>query len=250
MKIGFFYKKGEEKGFYGALYGGKVRKLNDFLLSNEWEEYELSELDISVPANPSKIVAVGLNYSRHAEEMKGKIPEEPVLFLKPPSSILPHKGKIIYPASAGRLDYEAELAVVISKTAKNIEAGEAPEHILGYTAFNDVTARDLQAKDGQWTRAKGFDTFAPFGPFIETAIADPGKLKIQAVLNGEVKQDSNTSNMIFDVFTLVSFISKVMTLYPGDVIATGTPEGIGPMRKGDEIIIRIEGLDDLVNRVA
>ncbi len=185
----------------------------------------------------------------HADEMKDKLPEEPLLFIKPSSSILAHKQPVIYPESVNRLDFEAELGVVIKTTAKNIEIKDASDYILGYTCFNDVTARDLQAKDGQWTRAKGFDTFAPFGPYIETEIDNPQKLKIQSILNGEVKQNSNTSDMIFPINFLVSFISKIMTLYPGDIIATGTPQGIGPMQKGDRIIIRIEGLDDLENSI-
>ncbi len=253
MKIGFFNKKGEIeglRGFFGEVIGESVIRLSpDFQRTGKGEE-SLSELEILTPEKPSKIVAVGLNYRRHSEELKFDIPKTPLLFLKPSSSILPHKGKIIYPAESGRLDYEAELAVVIKHTAKQVPPGEAVNYILGYTAFNDVTARDLQALDGQWTRAKGFDTFAPFGPFIETKIGDPQKLRIQAILNGKVRQDSNTAEMIFDVYTLVSFVSRVMTLYPGDIIATGTPEGVGEMKKGDEIIIRIDGMDDLVNTVA
>ena len=147
-----------------------------------------------------------------------------------------------------RVDYEAELAIVIGRDASNVSEEEALGCVLGYTAFNDVTARDLQKIDGQWTRAKGFDTFAPFGPTIETEI-EPGGLRIQAILNGEVKQDSTTSDMLFGVKQIVSFISQIMRLEAGDVIATGTPEGIGPMQKGDEIAIRIEGLDELINRV-
>ena len=257
LKIGFFYKKGaidagdaltSDSGFYGEVAGENVFRLGkDFQRTGGTEK--LSGLLISAPSKPTKIVAVGLNYLRHTAEMNFKIPETPLLFLKPPSSILPDKGRIIYPASSERVDYEAELGVVIKKTAKNVYEPEAAGCILGYTAFNDVTARDLQSLDGQWTRAKGFDTFSPFGPYIETGL-NPGNLRIRAILNGKVRQDSSTADMIFSVFKLVSFISSVMTLYPGDVIATGTPGGIGEMKRGDEIIIRIEGLDDLVNTVA
>ncbi len=249
MKCGFFYKEKETDGFYGIVYNDKVRSINNLIEKQEIEEYELKDLKIGVPVRPSKIVAVGLNYRFHAEELKNKLPEEPLIFLKPSSSILPHRGTIIYPDSVKRLDYEAELGIVIKKTAKRIKKEEADNYILGYTAFNDVTARDLQTKDGQWTRAKSFDTFAPFGPFIETELKNPGNLKIQAILNDEIKQNASTSDMIFGISELISFISHIMTLYPGDVIATGTPEGIGPMNKGDQITIRIEGLEDLVNYV-
>ncbi len=263
LKIGFFYKKGAldagdalntAGGFYGEVNGENVFRLgNDFRkvegAGGARDAEKLSGLEISAPSRPTKIVAVGLNYLRHTEEMNFKLPETPLLFLKPSSSILPSRGSIIYPSSSSRVDYEAELGIVIKKTAKNVTEQEAAGYILGYTAFNDVTARDLQSLDGQWTRAKGFDTFSPYGPFIETELK-PGNLRIQAILNGAVRQDSSTADMIFGVFKLVSFISSVMTLYPGDVIASGTPGGIGEMKRGDQIIIRIEGLDDLVNKVA
>jgi 2-keto-4-pentenoate hydratase/2-oxohepta-3-ene-1,7-dioic acid hydratase in catechol pathway len=177
------------------------------------------------------------------------LPDEPVLFLKPSSAVVASGSSIVYPESSSRVDYEAELGIVIKTEARNVSESEAASVVLGYTAFNAVTARDLQSKDGQWTRAKGFDTFAPFGPYIETELKNPNDLAIQAILNGKVVQDSRTSDMIFPVEKIISFVSKVMTLYPGDVIATGTPEGIGSMKKGDEIVIRIEGLEDLVNDV-
>ncbi len=249
MKIGFFNKKGENGRFPGEIAGGVVYKLDENLERTGDKGIEEGGLEILAPVNPSKIVAVGMNYRRHAAELNSKLPGSPLLFLKPPSSILPHKGSIIYPPGTERVDYEAELAVVIGKKAKTIEPAEVKDYILGFTAFNDVTARDLQAIDGQWTRAKGFDTFSPIGPFIETKLENPQRLKIQSILNGSVRQDSNTADMIFGIDILISFISKVMTLYPGDVIATGTPEGISGMKRGDKIIIRIEGLDDLVNTV-
>jgi 2-keto-4-pentenoate hydratase/2-oxohepta-3-ene-1,7-dioic acid hydratase in catechol pathway len=180
--------------------------------------------------------------------MKDRIPAEPVLFIKPPSSVIGHGYNIIYPKQSSRVDYEAELGVVINKRAKDIRPGHGKDYILGYTCFNDVTARDLQKIDVQWTRAKSFDTFSPVGPFIVTGI-DPGNLSIKSKLNGEVKQSSNTNNMIFDVFKLVEFISGVMTLEPGDVIATGTPSGIGPMNKGDVIEIEVEKVGTLSNKV-
>lgn len=174
------------------------------------------------------------------------LPEEPLLFLKPASSVIGPEDRIILPPQSARVDYEAELAVVIGKTAKNVKRGQAQGYIKGYTCLNDVTARDLQGKDGQWTRAKGFDTFCPIGPWIETEI-DPADLKIELFLNGEIKQQSTTSNLIFNPARLVEFISGVMTLFPGDVIATGTTSGIGPMKAGDKVEVRIEGIGSLIN---
>jgi len=176
------------------------------------------------------------------------IPSEPVIFIKPSTAVIGPGEAIIYPRSAARVDYEAELGVVIKKKARNVPAGNAAEYIEGYTCFNDVTARDLQKKDVQWSRAKSFDTFAPIGPCVKTDI-DPSRLRIRSYLNGELKQDSNTSDFIFDVPRLVDFISGVMTLLPGDVIATGTPSGVGPMGPGDEITVEIEGIGRLTNRV-
>ncbi len=211
-------------------------------------EYALDKVAVLPPSKPTKIVAVGLNYRDHAKEMNMAFPDEPVLFLKPPSSTLAHGGEIRYPKQSHQVDYEAELGVVISRRARHVKAEHAKDYIAGYTCFNDVTARDLQTKDGQWTRAKSFDTFAPFGPFIVTDI-DPRKLAVQAKLNGKVMQSSNTDNMIWDASQLVEFISGVMTLEHGDVIATGTPAGVGPMNKGDIIEIEIEKVGTLRNKV-
>ena len=197
---------------------------------------------------PSKIVCVGLNYRDHAEELKMEIPEHPILFLKPPSSLIFHEEAIVYPFQTQELHYEAELAVVIKNRIKNISEEEAPKHILGFTCANDVTARDLQRIDGQWTRAKSFDTFCPLGPKIVSDL-DPGNLEIKLYLNGEVKQRSNTSNMIFAVNYLISFISQIMTLEPEDVILTGTPPGVGPMKIGDVVEVEIEGIGRLKNKV-
>ncbi len=197
---------------------------------------------------PSKIVCVGLNYRDHAEELKMPIPAHPILFLKPPSSLVFHGDAIIYPSQTKELHYEAELAVVIKDRTKNVTVEEAPKHILGFTCGNDVTARDLQRLDGQWTRAKSFDTFCPIGPGIVSGI-DPDNLNIKLYLNGELKQSSNTSNMIFGVNYLVSFISGVMTLLPEDVILTGTPPGVGPMEKCDRVAVEIEGIGRLENVV-
>ncbi len=206
------------------------------------------DVKILPPCSPSKIVAVGLNYSDHAKEMKLKIPDFPALFLKPSSSVIGSGDYIIYPPMSKQVDYEAELAVVIGKTASYVSEADAAQYILGYTCLNDVTARDLQAIDSQWTRAKGFDTFAPLGPVIETEL-DGDNADITLRLNGEVRQHSNTSNFIFSVNNLVSQISKVMTLNPGDVITTGTPSGIGPMKPGDIVEVDISGIGILKNTV-
>jgi 2-keto-4-pentenoate hydratase/2-oxohepta-3-ene-1,7-dioic acid hydratase in catechol pathway len=211
---------------------------------------EIKITKLLAPALPGKIIAVGLNYRDHALEMGLALPEEPIVFMKPSTSVIGPGDEIIYPAQSNRVDYEAELAVVIAKQCRNVQAGEAGDVILGYTCMNDVTARDLQVKDGQWTRAKSFDTFAPLGPWIVTDIADPDNLAITSRLNGEIKQSSNTNNLIFNVFELIEFISSVMTLEKWDIIATGTPAGIGPMMRGDEVEIVIEGIGALTNRVA
>ncbi|WP_455240933.1 fumarylacetoacetate hydrolase family protein [Methanothermobacter tenebrarum] len=200
------------------------------------------------PVNPSKIICVGLNYKDHADELGMEIPEEPIIFLKPPSSIIGDGEFIIYPNMSREVDYEVELAAVISKEAKNVGREDAEDFIAGYTILNDVTARDLQRKDGQWTRAKSFDTFCPIGPWIETDI-NPHELEISLHLNGELRQYSNTQNMIFDVYELVEFVSNIMTLKKGDIIATGTPPGVGSMKPGDEIEASIEGIGTLKNKV-
>lgn len=197
---------------------------------------------------PTKIVCVGLNYTEHAGELKLKIPKEPVIFLKPPSSIIYDKDDIVYPPKVKRLDFEAELAAVIKKRARNIKPKEASAYILGYTCLNDVTARDIQKKDGQWTRSKSFDTFCPIGPVIETNL-DPSDIKIESCLNGILRQSSSSANLIFSVYELVAYISGIMTLLPGDIISTGTPSGVGPMRPRDVIKVRIEGIGVLRNRV-
>ncbi|MFH1618088.1 MAG: fumarylacetoacetate hydrolase family protein [Candidatus Margulisiibacteriota bacterium] len=199
---------------------------------------------------PSKIICVGLNYKDHAAEMKMPIPAEPVLFMKPPTTVIYNNDNIVYPKMTGNLHYEAELAIVIKGKAKNVAEEDVEKYILGYTCANDVTARDLQSKDGQWTRAKSFDTFCPIGPeIISPKDLDVNNLSIKAFLNDELKQSSNTSQMIFKPSYLVSFISRIMTLLPDDVIITGTPPGIGPMRAGDKVEIEIEGIGKLTNKV-
>lgn len=208
----------------------------------------LSDVRLLAPVLPSKIVAVGLNYRDHAKELGKEIPGEPLLFLKPPSALNHPGADVVYPADSRRVDYEAELAVVIGKVAKNVRSAEAASVIYGYTCINDVTARDLQARDVQYTRAKGFDTFAPLGPWVETEVS-PEALSVRCTVNGEMRQDGNTREMDASVFRLVEFISRVMTLYPGDVIATGTPPGVGPLRVGDTVTVEIEGIGALSNRI-
>jgi 2-keto-4-pentenoate hydratase/2-oxohepta-3-ene-1,7-dioic acid hydratase in catechol pathway len=211
-------------------------------------EFDLSRVRLLAPAEPTKVVAVGLNYRDHAQELGQTLPEEPLLFLKPSTTVIGPGEPVRMPLQSSRVDYEAELGIVIGKITKGVNAAEARDHILGFTCLNDVTARDLQVKDGQWTRAKGFDTFCPIGPWIETDL-DPADLSVELFLNGELKQKSRTSNLIFDPLRLVEFISSVMTLCPGDIIATGTPSGIGPMKEGDVVEVTIEGIGTLSNPV-
>jgi len=231
----------------GKVRGGSL-SVEDNRIVSSGDVLALQDVELLAPCQPSKIVCVGLNYTEHARELKMAHPAEPVLFLKPPSAILGPGGQIVYPPSSRQVDYEGELAVVVGKRCKNISAEEAEKYILGYTCFNDVTARDLQRKDVQWTRAKSFDTFAPFGPWI--AKIDPSNANIETRVNGAVKQKSNTSDLIFDISRLVEFISHVMTLEPGDLIATGTPPGVGPLQKGDVVEVEIEGIGILRNSVA
>ncbi len=197
---------------------------------------------------PSKIVCIGQNYRAHIAEMGKTVPEEPLLFLKPPSAVIADGMPIERPGGYERVDYEGELGVVIGRRAHRVTREQALEHVHGYVCVNDVTVRDLQKKDGQWTRAKGFDTFCPIGPRIATGL-DPAKLRITTRVNGVIKQDSSTSDLIFDVPTLIAFISRHMTLEEGDVISTGTPSGVGPLVPGDVVEVEIEGIGVLRNPV-
>jgi len=210
-------------------------------------DFSLDDVKLLAPAVPSKVICVGLNYVEHARELKMDLPENPIIFLKPPTAVIGPGADIIMPSSSTQVDYEGELGVVIGNRCKDVPASKAEDYILGYTCFNDVTARDLQGKDVQWTRAKSFDTFAPMGPYIEKI--DPADLNIQTRVNGKIKQDSNTSDLIFSVPELVEFISEIMTLLPGDVIATGTPPGVGSLKSGDVVEVEIERLGTLRNRV-
>jgi 2-keto-4-pentenoate hydratase/2-oxohepta-3-ene-1,7-dioic acid hydratase in catechol pathway len=239
---------------YGILEGEKISVLwstpyGDGLKNTVGEMVSLPAVKLLAPCEPGKIVALGLNYRDHAAEFGHPIPDEPLIFLKPSTSVIGPDEDIVYPAMSRRVDYEAELAVVIGRPCRNVPPEEVRGYILGYTCFNDVTARDLQKKDGQFTRSKSFDTFAPLGPWIETEIPDPDNLTVEAYLNGERRQHSSTRNLVFTVGELVGFISRIMTLLPGDVIATGTPAGVGPMRPGDVVEIRVEGVGTLRNRL-
>jgi 2-keto-4-pentenoate hydratase/2-oxohepta-3-ene-1,7-dioic acid hydratase in catechol pathway len=211
--------------------------------------YPLPDVRLLAPVLPSKVVAIGKNYADHAREMGGEPPDEPVIFLKPSTSVAGPVDAIVRPVRMSKqVDFEGELAVVIGRLCREVPAARVPEVIFGYTCGNDVTARDLQARDGQWARAKGFDTFCPLGPWIETDL-DPGDLELSTLVNGEVRQRASTALLLHDVSALVSYVSAVMTLLPGDVLLTGTPAGVGPLEEGDEVSVRIQGIGTLTNRV-
>lgn len=211
--------------------------------------WPLADTRLLAPILASKVICIGKNYAAHAAEMGSEAPENPVIFIKPNTSIIGPQASIRRPKSSDRVDYEGELAVVIGRPCRDVKASAAKDVILGYTVGNDVTARDQQKADGQWTRGKGHDSFCPLGPWIETEL-DPSDLEIRTELDGEVKQRSRTSLLLHDVGEIVEWISAVMTLLPGDVILTGTPEGIGPMTAGQEVSVTIEGIGTLTNPVA
>lgn len=241
----------DKKAEYGIWDGESVQSLAATpyrQLKGRSRYHKLSDLKLLPPCTPSKIVALGLNYHSHAREVKMPVPAEPLIFLKPSTSVIGPEDNIVYPESSQRVDYEGELGVVIKTRTWRVSTKEAMTHVLGYTCFNDVTARDLQYRDKQWTRAKSFDTFAAIGPCIETEL-DPDNVYLETYLNGELKQQTNTSDLIFSVPELVSFISHIMTLLPGDIIATGTPSGIGPMKPGDTVEVKIEPIGTLRNYV-
>jgi 2-keto-4-pentenoate hydratase/2-oxohepta-3-ene-1,7-dioic acid hydratase in catechol pathway len=198
---------------------------------------------------PTKIVCIGRNYADHAKELGNEAPSEPIIFLKPPSAVIPPEAAIVMPPQSQRVDFEGELAIVIARKAKNVSRAHWRDYVLGFTCANDVTARDLQKKDVQFTRGKGFDTFCPVGPVIETDL-DPSALRLVTRVNGEVKQNGNTRDMIFKCDFIIEFITSVMTLCPGDVILTGTPAGVGPLNSGDVVEVEIEGIGTLRNHVA
>jgi 2-keto-4-pentenoate hydratase/2-oxohepta-3-ene-1,7-dioic acid hydratase in catechol pathway len=215
------------------------------------ESLKLGDVTLIAPVQPSKIVCIGLNYHAHVDASfsADKVPERPLIFLKPPSSIIGPGDTIVHPPESERVDYEAELGVVISRRGRHIKAEDADDYIFGFTCVNDVTARDLQKVDGQWSRAKGFDTFCPVGPWIVTQL-DYQDVLVEGIHRGEVKQSGRTAQMIFDIPYLIAYISAAMTLNPGDLISTGTPSGIAPMLPGDTIEVKIEGVGSLINTVA
>jgi 2-keto-4-pentenoate hydratase/2-oxohepta-3-ene-1,7-dioic acid hydratase in catechol pathway len=236
---------------YGILLNDEITELvsDDYpLRSLQQKTHRTADVRLLAPVAPSKIIAVGLNYRDHALELGMRPPENPILFLKPPTTVIGPGEPIVYPAMSRQVDYEAELGIVIKDRIHRIIPEDARKHILGYTCVNDVTARDLQKADGQWTRAKSFDTFCPVGPWIETDLV-PDDLLVESYLNGERAQSARTSQFIFGIDYLLSFISQIMTLEPGDLILTGTPAGIGPMQAGDEVEVRIEGIGSLMNKV-
>lgn len=249
MKIIRFEYQGKKS--YGYLEDGQISIISGDIFNQPQKTGEkllLTEVRVLSPLLPSKVVGLGLNYRKHVEEIGFDLPKEPLIFLKPPSAVIGHLDTIQYPADTKRVDFEGELGLVIGKTARMVEEEDALDYVFGCTVANDVSARDYQDREGQWTRGKGFDTFCPLGPVIATGI-DPDNLSIKSRLNGKTVQDSTTADQVFNNAKLVSFVSKVMTLLPGDVILTGTPSGIGPMEKGDEIEIEIEGIGVLKNIV-
>lgn len=237
---------------FGVVSGDEVEILaGDPLYSGiakTGEKVSLSAVKLLAPVIPrSKVVCVGKNYADHAKEMDSAVPEQPVIFIKPNTSVIGPDDAIVWPAMSQRVDHEAELAIVIGKICKDVPKERVKDVIFGYTIGNDVTARDLQKVDGQWSRAKGFDTFCPLGPWIETEI-DPSDLAISAEVDGQVRQSDRTSSMIFDIPTIINFISQVYTLLPGDVILTGTPAGVGLIPVGSTVSITVEGIGTLSNR--
>jgi 2-keto-4-pentenoate hydratase/2-oxohepta-3-ene-1,7-dioic acid hydratase in catechol pathway len=250
MKIYRF--RAEGRVAYGVLQGETLYPVEgsifeDFTVGPAG--HPVGAVTLLAPCEPTKIVAVGRNYQDHAAEMGNPLPEEPLIFLKPSTAVIGPHDPILYPRMSHRVDYEGELALVIKRRVSQLGDDEPVEpYILGYTCFNDVTARDLQEKDKQFTRAKSFDTFAAVGPCLALGL-DPSRLEIKTFLNGKLRQSSNTRHLIFPVPRLVRFISRVMTLLPGDIVSTGTPAGIGPMNPGDAVDIQIEGIGTLSNRV-
>ena len=236
---------------YGLTDGETVTLISDEPFA-AWEPEGMLPFDhahLLAPVVPTKVVCVGLNYKAHIAEMGHEFPTEPVIFLKPSTAVVGPGDPIPIPADAGRIDYEGELGVVIGRRTHRASTAEAHANVLGYTCGNDVTARDLQSIDGQWTRAKSFDGFCPLGPWVATGVEDPSALTLETRVNGELRQRAETADMLFDPFELVSFVSHVMTLVPGDVVLTGTPGGIGPLKVGDSVEVRISDVGSLVNPV-
>ena len=249
MRIARFSVEGDVS--FGVVEGDEVAALSSHPfgpVSFSGARYALSDVRLLAPIIPSKVVAIGKNYADHAREMGGEPPAAPVMFLKPSTAVVGAGDPIARPASVGRLDYEGELAVVIGRLARDVPRERALDAVLGYTCANDVTARDQQQADGQWSRAKGYDSFCPLGPWIETDL-DPAGARVTTTLNGDVKQDAATSLLLHSVPDLVAYVTAVMTLLPGDVLLTGTPAGVGPMDVGDEVSVTVAGIGTLTNPV-
>ena len=237
-------------GLYGILDGDKVIETHGLFNTDFGEDHLAGAVRFLSPVLPSKIICVGRNYVDHAKELGNEVPTEPLIFLKPLSSLITHGDSIVYPPQSSRVDFEGEIGLVISKRGRHIRPEDAMDHIFGYTCVNDITARDLQKKDGQWTRGKGFDTFCSVGPWMVSKDEfDLSKTTLRTKLNGELKQEGTPGQMIFNVGAILAFVSSFLTLEPGDLIATGTPAGVGPMQPGDHVTVEIEGLGALSNTV-
>jgi 2-keto-4-pentenoate hydratase/2-oxohepta-3-ene-1,7-dioic acid hydratase in catechol pathway len=244
------FQKGEDI-FYAKVVEGELFRLRGEVFGSpsfDKKPTPFKGLKTLTPVAPSKVIAIGLNYADHAREQNKPLPKEPLFWLKAPTSLIPDGGKIEIPYPDHRTDYEAELAIVIGRRTRNVTPAAAPRYILGYTAAEDISDRTIQNAESQWARAKSFDTFTPLGPYIETKL-DPQDLTIQLFQNGQLRQNSSTSQLIFNCAQLVSFVSTNLTLLPGDVIVTGTPSGVGPIQSGDRLEVRIQGLTPLVNTV-
>lgn len=249
MRIARFSAGGDVS--FGVVEGDEVAALTSHPfgpLSFTGDRHPISGVRLLAPVIPSKVVAIGKNYADHAREMGGEPPAAPVMFLKPSTAVVGHGDPIARPPSVERLDYEGELAVVVSRLCRDVPAERALDVVLGYTCANDVTARDQQQTDGQWSRAKGYDSFCPLGPWVETEL-DPAATRVTTTLNGDVRQDAKTDLLLHDVPTLIAYVSAVMTLLPGDVLLTGTPAGVGPMEVGDEVSVTVDGVGTLTNTV-
>jgi 2-keto-4-pentenoate hydratase/2-oxohepta-3-ene-1,7-dioic acid hydratase in catechol pathway len=251
MRIIRYQIADSKKPKYGWLLDDKVGEISGNIFGRYQRKEALTPLaDVKLlaPTEPSKIVCVGRNYVEHAKELGNEVPKVPLIFLKPPSSIISNGETISLPPQSAQVEHEAELVVVIGKRGRHITAENAKKIIMGYTVGNDVTARDLQKSDGQWTRAKGFDTFCPFGPWIDTEF-DPSDAVITCRVNGQMRQMASTRDMVFNVGVLIAYISSIMTLEPGDLVFTGTPAGVGELKDGDEVSVEIEGLGLIKNKV-
>jgi 2-keto-4-pentenoate hydratase/2-oxohepta-3-ene-1,7-dioic acid hydratase in catechol pathway len=245
----YYIRIGKDGGFEGVSQSLKMLFKTGGINSKKLMDKIDKNSQLEIPCSPTKIVCVGLNYKLHAAESKKEIPQTPLLFLKPLSAIIPSGGEIILPKVSQNVHYEGELAVIIKKRAKNVKIEEADEYILGYTIMNDVTARDIQRKEKTYTRSKCFDTFAPIGPAMVTDLK-PDELTVETRVNGELKQNSSCSDMIFKIPRLIEFITSIMTLEPGDIISTGTPSGVGPLKDGDMVEIKIKEIGILKNSVS